>query len=779
MRLKSLFLLLAMVNPIAALAVEKQRLVGHVHPAWTKLEAMDRLQGTNEISLTIGLPLRNRSALTNLLHQLYDPASTAYRRYLTPDQFTESFAPTEQAYQAAIDFALANRLKVMRRHDNRMLLSVAGPAVAVEKAFNLKLRVYRHPTEARAFFAPDREPSLELKFPMLHISGLNNFATPYSKSRAGLPAVRPHTVAKPHAGSGPEGAFIGNDFRAAYVPGTSLTGKGQSVGIVALDGYYTSDITAYTKLARLPVVPLKNVLIDGFDGIPTSRRPGSFNEEVSLDIQMAISMAPGLSSVIVYEASPFSRIATINNLLNRMATDNLARQLSCSWGFDIDVTTRQIFQQFAAQGQSFFIASGDFGAFSGTALQPSDDPYITVVGGTTLTTDTSGAWLSETTWNGSAGGISTIFSIPPWQRSIDVSSNRGSTTMRNVPDVAMIADNVWSISGRGRGGAVVGTSIAAPLWAGFTALINEQAAINGQPPVGFINPAIYAIANGSNYTNVFHDITTGDNTNPDSPELYHAVAGYDLTTGLGTPTGTNLINALLATPSDPLVISSPLGFTANGPIGGPFNVSAQNYSLTNVGTAPLKWSVTSIPVWLDVSPGSGSVLPGDAANVTVELNAAATNFLIGSWSAALSFLNENTGATHIREFNLHVGNGGFENGNMDGWTLIGSTRDNFAHSIDDSGFTGVQQLPGVEDAEFVHSGAYGAFLGQTALLGSLSQTMATVEGQKYLITFWLDNPVRGTPNQFRVLWNGQLLFNQANMNKLAWTKMQFAATATG
>ncbi|MSU62813.1 MAG: hypothetical protein EXS31_10520 [Pedosphaera sp.] len=778
MHLKLPLLSLVIAHSFAILATERQSLSGHVLPAWAKLEAVDRLPGANEISLAIGLPLRNQDSLTRLLQQVYDPTSAACHRYLTPDQFTELFGPTEQAYQATIDFALANCLTVTRRHDNRMLLGVKGSAADVEKAFHLNLHVFQHPSETRTFYAPDKEPSLGLGVPVLHISGLNNFAKPHSKSLHAFPAGQ-KALATPRAGSGPEGAFIGNDFRAAYVPGTSLTGAGQSVGIFALDGYYASDIAAYTKLAKLPVVPLKNVLMDDFNGVPTSRRPGSFNEEVALDIEMAISMAPGLSSVIVYEGSPLATVATINHMLNRMATDNLAKQLSCSWGFDIDVTTRQIFQQFAAQGQSFFIASGDSGAFSGAALQPSDDPYITIVGGTSLTTDTSGAWLSETTWNGSSGGRSTIFSIPPWQRNIDMSSNRGSTTMRNIPDVAMIADNVWAISGRGRSRAFVGTSIASPLWAGFTALINEQATVNGQPPVGFINPAIYAIAKRSDYTKIFHDITTGDNTNADSPDDFHAVTGYDLCTGLGTPTGTNLINALLAPPSDPLVITSPLGFTANGPAGGPFNVTAQSYALTNVGTAPLQWAALNTSTWLDVSPSSGTLAPGGAATVTVGLNAAATSFLIGSWSTAVSFINANTGATQIREFNLLVGNGGFEAGTFESWTLSGSSRDNFVHGIDNSSFTGIPPLPGVEDTEFVHSGAYGAFLSQTALLGSLSQTLPTVAGQKYLISFWMDNPVRGTPNQFRVSWNGQSLFDQVNMNKFAWINMQFTVTAIG
>jgi uncharacterized repeat protein (TIGR01451 family) len=108
----------------------------------------------------------------------------------------------------------------------------------------------------------------------------------------------------------------------------------------------------------------------------------------------------------------------------------------------------------------------------------------------------------------------------------------------------LTGDHVWVIYGSGSSDWFGGTSCAAPLWAGFTALINQQAGINGHAPMGFINPAIYAIASTANYANCFHDITTGNNEWTGSPNLFPAVPGYDLCTGLGTPNGVNLINAL-------------------------------------------------------------------------------------------------------------------------------------------------------------------------------------------------------------------------------------------
>ena len=534
------------------------------------------------LQLAIGLPLRNREALANLLQQIYDPSSPYYRHYLTPEQFTEMFGPTEEDYQTLIAFAKTNGLTVSGAHPNRVVLDVEGAITDIEKAFHVTMRIYNHPTKTRTFYAPDVEPSVDLAVPVLRISGLDNYTLPHpmlhkvSRARG--------NGATPNYGSGPSGSYMGKDFRAAYASGVALTGSGQTVGLVEFDGYYANDVTAYEATNGLPGVTLKNVLLDGFNGTPTTG-PDSGNAEVALDIEMAISMAPGLSKVIVYEAGPNG---APNDILSQMVSDNQAKQLSCSWGWGggSDATTDQLFRQMAAQGQSFFSASGDSDAFVGdTSSQfPSDDPNITQVGGTTLTTTgPGGSYVSETVWNsgfvrtyrsylGSSGGISTIYSIPSWQQGITMSTNQGSTTMRNIPDVAMVADNVSIVADNGQQETVVGTSCAAPLWAGFVALANQQAVANGQSTVGLINPAIYAIGKGANYPSDFHDITTGNNEWSASPTKFSAVAGYDLCTGWGTPAGNDLINALAGTVAadlsmaltdspDPVVMGDDLTYT--------------------------------------------------------------------------------------------------------------------------------------------------------------------------------------------------------------------------
>jgi hypothetical protein len=546
---------------VTGAARAEQTLSRQVPEAVTRLnlQPATRLPASTPLNLAISLSWRNQGTLTNLLQELYNPASPGFHHYLTPEQFAQQFGPTTADYEAVIAFAQSNGLTVTGRHPNRMLVDVSGPASKVEQALKVRLFTYHHPTEARDFYAPGAEPSLDLTVPVLHVSGLDNFALPH-------PLVRtetnfPNGDAMADMGSATNGSYMGDDFRAAYIPDVSLTGTGQTVGLLEFDGYYASDIAEYESQAGLPGITLSNVLLDGFNGIPVNYDAVI---EVSLDIEMAISMAPGLSQVIVYEAGPNG---IWHDILNRMADDDLAGQLSCSWfspGGPADPVADQIFQQMAAQGQSMFAASGDRNAYNGLINFPDDDPYITLVGGTMLTTSgPDGEWMSETVWNtnlaGSSGGISTSYSIPSWQQGVNMSGNQGSTTMRNVPDVALTAYNVYVVADQGVEIIVAGTSCASPLWAGFTALVNQQAAASYLPPIGFLNPAIYMIGLGTNYDACFHDIVIGNNTNANSHGKFLAEPGYDLCTGWGSPAGQSLINALTATsqPGPPSITTQP------------------------------------------------------------------------------------------------------------------------------------------------------------------------------------------------------------------------------
>lgn len=581
----------------SALAAGRQFLHGHLPPATSSLQPIGRLAATNHLRLAIGLPLRDQTTLSNLLHDLYDPNSPQFHHYLTPEEFAQRFGPSEADYQALTSFARANGLRITATHPNRVLLDVDASVGDIERILHVRMLTYRHPTENRDFYAPDTEPSLDLDIPVLHISGLDNYSLPRPRLQTVRPAVNssnpdnspapdgatPVEIASPtvssgvpmspsqpagesggwsalpNAGSGASGSYMGADFRAAYAPGVSLNGSGQSVGLLQFDGYTAADITYYESKAGLPSVTLSNILIDGATGLPS----GSGGEvEVSLDIEMSLSMAPGLSKIYLYEAanpSPFV------DILSRMANDNLAKQLSCSWyqpNGPSNLVADQIFQQMAAQGQTFFSASGDNDAYTGLIPFPGDTPFITEVGGTTLTTTgPAGPYVSETVWNrgngiGTGGGISTQYPIPTWQTNINTAPILGSSTMRNVPDVALTAENV-DVRADGADQVVGGTSCAAPLWAGFTALINQQAANFGKPSVGFLNPAVYAIGAQASYPLIFHDTTNGNNTSSSSPAKFYAATGYDLCTGWGTPTGQKLIDALMP----PLIVSVPASAT--------------------------------------------------------------------------------------------------------------------------------------------------------------------------------------------------------------------------
>jgi subtilase family serine protease len=241
--------------------------------------------------------------------------------------------------------------------------------------------------------------------------------------------------------------------------------------------------------------------------------------------------------------------STDTAIISAMTTHSpLPTTIGCSWGWTpADPSTlNPYFQKMAAQGQNFFAASGDSSTWSASnEAWPADNAYIVSVGGTDLVTASAGgAWKSETAWTDSGGGISPdSIPIPSWQQLSGVidSSNKGSTTLRNGPDVSANANFTFYVCADQTtctANEYGGTSFATPMWAGYIALVNQQLASNGEPTIGFINPTIYAQNITSSYATDFHDITSGTSGS------FSAVAGYDLVTGWGSPNGVGLINAL-------------------------------------------------------------------------------------------------------------------------------------------------------------------------------------------------------------------------------------------
>ena len=636
-----------------AAANAQQVLSGHVPHAVATSRVLNHLADTTRLNLAIGLPLRNQNELDALLTQLQDPGSPNFGHYLTSQQFAAEFGPTEQDYQALIRFAHENGLVVTATHPNRVLLDVSGETSEIERVLHVKMMVYDHPIRGR-FYAPDHEPSLDLQVKVLDIGGLDNFVLPQPMSVRKIPLEK----ADPYVtGSGPGGYFIGKDFRAAYAPGVSLTGSGEVVGLLEFDGFYAGDVQKNAAQAGVTPVPTQTVLLDGFSGAP-----GSSNIEVILDIEMASYMAPGLSKVMVYEGyNP-------NDILNRMATDNLAQQLSSSWGFGINATTEQIFKQYIAQGQSLLQASGDSGAYKSTVMTPADDPNLTVVGGTSLTTSGAGGpWQSETTWSGSGGGVSTVYAIPSYQQGLSMTANGGSTKMRNIPDLALTADiQMYLIQSNGQAVVVGGTSAAAPLWAGFIALANQQGAANAKPRIGFLNPLLYSIGKGSNYSADLNDIRSGNNSG------FSAVSGYDLVTGWGSPTGQHLINDLTGTSGLPsfllsssasalslnrsstgaatITVTSENNFSGSvtlGVSGLPSGVTATFSPTTTAKTSTVTFSANSSATAgahpLTVTGTSGSL----SVTTTIALTVVVPSFTLSSSPSSLTVPRAASGSTSI------------------------------------------------------------------------------------------------------------------------------------
>ena len=217
-------------------AVSEERLAGHV-PAAVKalnLKPLGSLPGSQRISLSIGLRLRNGDGLEQLLTRIYDPATPDYHHYLTPARFTDLFGPKEEDYQAVLAFARTNGLAVASVDPGRILVDVSATVADIERVFRLKLRLYQHPTESRLFYAPDTEPWVD-GLPVLHITGLDNFVIPHPSSLG-----KAHSAsASPAGGSGPGGNLMGYDFRAAYAQASRRPARDKS-----------SDCSNWTAITR-------------------------------------------------------------------------------------------------------------------------------------------------------------------------------------------------------------------------------------------------------------------------------------------------------------------------------------------------------------------------------------------------------------------------------------------------------------------------------------------------------------------------------------------------
>ncbi len=605
---------------------QRVALSGQAVPLIKQAQLLGAADVQQQLQLSVGLRPRNQQDLAILLSDLYNPHSSLYHRFLTPQQFASDFAPTPDQQQQVASYLRSQGLTVTSIAPNGLLIDATATVAQAEAAFQVAINNYK--VGSRTFFANASAPAIPASLTSLiaSIGGLDNAVKwkPLLQSQATAPMM-PTRSANRLRRSAQQTGYGPSDLTGAYdetpLQSAGINGSNQTVAIFELDGYQSSDITQYLQNYGLSSPSISNVLVDGFNGAA-----GAGAIEVDLDIEVVAAMAPQASQLI-YEGPNTTQ--GVNDTYNQIVTDDKAQVMTASWG-ECEAqsgtselqTLDSIFQQGAAEGISMFAAAGDSGAYDcgDTNLgvdSPASDPYITGVGGTNLQLS-SGVYGSESVWSdpsatqqgpegdGGGGGLSSTFTEPSWQTGPGV-QNQYSNGNREMPDVTADADPntgyavYCTVAAAGCSSSgwieVGGTSAASPLWAGSTAVINQYLQQQGKARVGFYNPTLYQLAATQQAHTPFHDITSGNNL------YYPATTGYDEASGLGSPDIYNIAQDIAAgvgpaptpTPTPaPSPTPGPTATATNTPTPAPTNTP------TPAPTAP--------PTQTPVPPASGSLI---------------------------------------------------------------------------------------------------------------------------------------------------------------------------
>lgn len=555
------------------------QLPGHVPAIVSQSQVMNTTDPNASIDLLVGLHLRNQAALQSYVNEITQPNVSMSRHYLTSAQIDSDFSPLPSNVQAVIAYMQQQGFTVTGTYKHNMLIAFHGTVGDAERAFQVQINNYRGP-DGRTFYATNSNPSVPptLAGIIESVSGLDDAAhfshPPVFSPQQSHGQLSGNAATCPTAGTG---YYLPSQFASAYnlngLYNAGFHGEGQTVALFELDDYSQSDISAYTNCFGGSSVPITRIPVDGGAG-----GPGNGAIEVELDMEVILSAAPRLAGLRVYEA-PNNNVGALAELAQIVS--DAVPVVSSSWGACEPVIGKAFAQQenllltiAAAQGQSFFAAAGDHGTTdcvgSGAGPQnaetvddPASQPFVTGVGGTTLTLN-GNAYGSETAWNngvfnsefiGTGGGISSIWPLQSWEQGQGVQNNF-SNGNREVPDVALDADpntgylmycTVQASCSKPTGWFNIGgTSAAAPMWAAMDALANEKSLHDGNFNLGFLNPLLYAIlrnVNGTSYANDFHDVQKGNNSALNDGK-YPATPGYDMTTGLGSFNAAALANDL-------------------------------------------------------------------------------------------------------------------------------------------------------------------------------------------------------------------------------------------
>jgi kumamolisin len=533
--------LLAAPLPILALAVVPAQaaaqpssvsvaLRGDVVPAVSHAARVGTLAAGTSIQVTVSLAQRDQAGLQTFLNRVADPASPQYKHYLTVSQFASRFGATKATVAQVSAYLASHGLTVGKVTANGLTLSASGTAAQVQKAFGTTIATYRDGS-GRTFYANAAAPVLPkgIAAAVTDVSGLSDYAVSHRNSVKATPQATAKASVAGYTPTQIRGAYnLTSAISAGY------TGAGQTVALEEFSAFTQSDVTTYDK--KFSLTPSTPVVVKS-DGGTTDT---SGEDEVELDIEVVQAIAPG-ATIKVYEAP--NSDAGEAAVYAQLVSDDVPI-ISTSWGQDeaAETASNRValntdFQEAAAQGQSIYAASGDSGSDDagngGTSVDfPASDPYVTGAGGTTLKITSSNGWSSEKAWSDSGGGVSSYFDTPSFQTSVN------SGTYRAVPDVAADANpsTGWAIYTEGSWQEFGGTSAAAPNWAAFTAIYDDEAKAVSKPALGFANASIYALAESSNYKSAFHDVTSGSNG------AYSAGTGYDKVTGWGSYNGANFLS---------------------------------------------------------------------------------------------------------------------------------------------------------------------------------------------------------------------------------------------
>jgi subtilase family serine protease len=640
--------LMALAGPARATGPVLSRL-GMRPPIPAGAQAVGALPQATNIPATVALAPRDPVGLAAYAHAVSTPDSASYHRYLTVAEFVERFGPSAAQVDAVRASLRARGLTVGALSANGLALSVGSTAVDLATAFQTSFERYRLPSGQLAY-ANTSAPSVPASIigTVQGIVGLDTLDAPRPVSLSHTVAPAGAALTPQVATGGPQPCSLAKNaaassrsytadklasayrFSGAYAAGD--LGGGVTIALFELEPHQTTDITAYQSCYATNA-SVANVPVDGGAGTG----PGS--GEAALDIENVIGLAPK-ANVLVYEG-PNSNAGAYDTY-NAIISQNRAQVISTSWGLceasqgaSTAAAENTLFEEAAVQGQSIFAASGDTGAddcrtATGPAVDdPASQPYVTGVGGTTLSS--LGPPPTETVWGNSSGagggGISSLWTMPSYQSSapsfLGVINARSTGSpcgspgyCREVPDVSADADpnTGYEIYWSGRWQSFGGTSAAAPTWAALTVLADASSACAGAK-VGFANAAIYRAA-AAGYRSSFNDVTSGSNSSGGVPG-FAALAGFDMASGLGSPSS---LTAALCGSADAVTLANPGSQSAT-------KASATRLQLTATSSAgtPITYAASNLPGGLAINPSSGLITGTPTATGTWTVDASASD----------------------------------------------------------------------------------------------------------------------------------------------------------